>query len=243
MAFAWAGGGNKPGEDRPSGIGFDDAPRDRYDSLDPGGCATRSPPRTALHVATQLDAGAPRPPVPKRLTGPFLRPFWKRHGFSLSADPWKGLPMRPPDFLQAGPLHAGVQRHGGRAAAATAVGRVGSVLRTWPHVTIAAMAARMIGRPVRVELTRRQFFTFSGARPKTEQRVRIGTDHVGKLTALIQEACGGQTSTDEEYAEVTCDLFLSELALPTTHQIQASGKTNGRRYFTDFRSCRQPRLH
>src|SRR5207237_41910 len=35
-------------------------------------------------------------------------------------------------------------------------GAFGSGLRTWPHVTIAALAARLVGRPVRVELTRRE---------------------------------------------------------------------------------------
>ena len=83
-------------------------------------------------------------------------------------------------------------------------GAFGSALRTWPHVTIAAIAAKMVGRPVRVELTRRQCFTLIGARPKTEQRVRIGAKRDGKLTAVIQEAWG-QTSTYEEYAEVTLD--------------------------------------
>jgi xanthine dehydrogenase YagR molybdenum-binding subunit len=83
-------------------------------------------------------------------------------------------------------------------------GAFGSALRTWPHVTIAAMAARVVGRPVRVELTRRECFTSIGARPRTEQRMRIGVDQDGKLLAIIQEAWG-QTSTYEEYAEVTLD--------------------------------------
>ena len=43
-------------------------------------------------------------------------------------------------------------------------GAFGSVLRTWPHVTLAAMAARRFGRPVRLELTRRQMATYVGAR-------------------------------------------------------------------------------
>ncbi len=83
-------------------------------------------------------------------------------------------------------------------------GAFGSALRTWPHVTIAALAARVVGRAVRVELTRRQCFTSIGARPKTEQRVQMGAERDGKLVALIHEAWG-QTSTYEEYAEVTLD--------------------------------------
>ena len=98
----------------------------------------------------------------------------------------------------------GIPEHTIRVISPFVGGAFGSALRTWPHVTIAALAARVAGRPVRLELTRRQCFTLVGARPKTEQRVRIGAERDGKLTALIQEAWG-QTSTYEEYAEVTLD--------------------------------------
>lgn len=37
-------------------------------------------------------------------------------------------------------------------------GAFGSALRTWPHVTIAALAARQAGRAVRIELTRRELY-------------------------------------------------------------------------------------
>jgi xanthine dehydrogenase YagR molybdenum-binding subunit len=83
-------------------------------------------------------------------------------------------------------------------------GAFGSALRTWPHVTVAALAARAVRRPVRVELTRRQCYTSIGFRPHTEQRVALGADHDGTLTAIIHEAIG-QTATYEEYAETTLD--------------------------------------
>lgn len=83
-------------------------------------------------------------------------------------------------------------------------GAFGSALRTWPHVTVAALAARMCGRPVRLELTRREQFTGTGFRPRTEQQVELGALEDGSLTALIQEAWA-QTSTYEEYAETTLD--------------------------------------
>jgi xanthine dehydrogenase YagR molybdenum-binding subunit len=81
-------------------------------------------------------------------------------------------------------------------------GAFGSSLRTWPHVTMAALAARLAGRPVRVELSRRDLYTSIGFRPHTEQRVALGAERDGQLTAIIQEAWG-QTSTYEEYAETT----------------------------------------
>ena len=73
-------------------------------------------------------------------------------------------------------------------------GAFGSALRTWPHVTLAALAAKHVGRPVRLELTRRQLYFSVGFRPYTEQRVRLGATDDGRLTAIIQEAVG-QTST------------------------------------------------
>ena len=79
-------------------------------------------------------------------------------------------------------------------------GAFGSALRTWPHVTLAAMAARRAGRPVRFELTRRQLYTAIGYRPESRQRVALGAGCDGQLTAMIHEVTG-QTSTYEEFAE------------------------------------------
>ncbi len=55
---------------------------------------------------------------------------------------------------------------------------------TWPPVSLAAMAARRVGRPVKLELTREQMFTSNGYRPRTIQRVRLGADRDGKLVAV-----------------------------------------------------------
>ncbi len=92
-------------------------------------------------------------------------------------------------------------------------GAFGSALRTWPHVTLAALAARQTGRPVRLELTRRQLYQSTGFRPHTEQHVRLGSSTSGQLDALIQEAVG-QTSTYEEFAEATLDVAATTYACP-----------------------------
>ncbi|MDQ4100096.1 MAG: xanthine dehydrogenase family protein molybdopterin-binding subunit, partial [Chloroflexota bacterium] len=92
-------------------------------------------------------------------------------------------------------------------------GAFGSALRTWPHVTVAAVAAKAVQRPVRVELTRRQCYTSIGFRPHTEQRVALGAESDGTLTAIIQEAVG-QTGVYEEYAEVTLDPARNTYACP-----------------------------
>jgi xanthine dehydrogenase YagR molybdenum-binding subunit len=83
-------------------------------------------------------------------------------------------------------------------------GGFGSALRVWPHVIVAALAAREVGRPVRLELSRRELYTMVGFRPHTEQRVALGARRDGTLTAIVHEAAG-QTSAYEQYAESTLD--------------------------------------
>ena len=57
----------------------------------------------------------------------------------------------------------------------------------WPHTALAAMAARALRRPVKLTLERPQMFGSTGYRPITEQRVALGADASGKLTATIHE--------------------------------------------------------
>jgi xanthine dehydrogenase YagR molybdenum-binding subunit len=79
-------------------------------------------------------------------------------------------------------------------------GAFGSTLRAWPHVTLAAMAARHVGRPVKLVLTRRQMFGSTGYRPHTVQRVSLGAERDGTLTAIRHEGIA-ETSTYEQYTE------------------------------------------
>lgn len=78
-------------------------------------------------------------------------------------------------------------------------GAFGSGLRPQYQLFLAVMAARELGRPVRVALTRQQMFTF-GHRPETLQRVALGARADGTLEALAHEATAA-TSRSEEYVE------------------------------------------
>jgi len=75
-------------------------------------------------------------------------------------------------------------------------GGFGSKGNAWPPLSLAAMAARMLGRPVKLELTRQQMFTSNGYRPRTIQTVKLGADRDGKLVALRHDGFS-QTSTAE----------------------------------------------
>jgi xanthine dehydrogenase YagR molybdenum-binding subunit len=57
----------------------------------------------------------------------------------------------------------------------------------WPHSVCAAIAARHVGRPVRVALTRQQMFTSVGHRGATRQKMTLGADASGKLLAIEHE--------------------------------------------------------
>jgi xanthine dehydrogenase YagR molybdenum-binding subunit len=83
-------------------------------------------------------------------------------------------------------------------------GAFGSGLRTWPHVTLAALGARITGRPVKVMLSRREMYYGVGYRPHTVQRVAVGASGDGRLTAIMHDAYQ-ETSTYEEYSEALLD--------------------------------------
>ena len=60
----------------------------------------------------------------------------------------------------------------------------GGKLFPWPHSMLAAMAARRVQRPVKVQVPRDLMFTTVGHRPLTHQHVRIGATQDGKLLSI-----------------------------------------------------------
>ena len=69
-----------------------------------------------------------------------------------------------------------------------------------PQVVLAVMAARHTGRPVELSLPRQQLAALVGHRAPTVQRVRLGTDDDGVITALAHEIIT-HTSTVKEFVE------------------------------------------
>ena len=55
----------------------------------------------------------------------------------------------------------------------------------WDHQIVAIAAARLVGRPLRLMLSREGVYRIVGGRSPTEQRVAIGADAAGKFTALL----------------------------------------------------------
>ena len=65
---------------------------------------------------------------------------------------------------------------------------------------LAALAARRIGRPVKVTLARHMMFNNTSHRPATIQRIRIGADRSGRITAIGHESWSGNITTKPETA-------------------------------------------
>ncbi|MBC7636009.1 MAG: xanthine dehydrogenase family protein molybdopterin-binding subunit [Acetobacteraceae bacterium] len=74
--------------------------------------------------------------------------------------------------------------------------------QTWPPTALAAMAARSVNRPVKLEVTRQQMFTSNGYRPRTVQSLKLAANQDGKLLAVQHDSLT-QTSRPEvgEFAE------------------------------------------
>ena len=92
-----------------------------------------------------------------------------------------------------------------------------------PHVVLAAMCAQHVQRPVKLALTRQQMFTLTGYRTPTIQRLRLGADRDGRLTAIAHDVVE-QTSTVQEFAEQTAVPTRMMYASPnrrTTHRLVA----------------------
>src|SRR5947207_844048 len=78
-------------------------------------------------------------------------------------------------------------------------GAFGSALRAWPHVTLAALGARVAKRPVKLMLSRREMYYAVGYRPHTVQRVALGASRDGRLAAIVHDAFQ-ETSTYVVYS-------------------------------------------
>ena len=85
---------------------------------------------------------------------------------------------------------------------------------------LGVMAARMVGKPVKLVLRREQMFGPVGHRAPTRQTLRIGTDKDGKLTALDHRT-KTTSSTFDDFFEPASDAshtLYASTAIATSHE-------------------------
>ncbi|HZL24950.1 MAG TPA: xanthine dehydrogenase family protein molybdopterin-binding subunit [Acidobacteriaceae bacterium] len=79
-------------------------------------------------------------------------------------------------------------------------GGFGSKGSLWSHATLAAMAAKLVGKPVKVVLGREQMFGPVGARPSTVNHIKLGATADGKLVGIEQDVVVS-SSVMEDFVE------------------------------------------
>jgi len=100
-------------------------------------------------------------------------------------------------------------------------GGFGSKAMVWPHVTLTAMAARHVGRPVKLMLTRPQMFTATGHREEQEHQLSLAATRDGQLTA-IRHSKLSITSCFDDWAEPATGASSQLYACPNflgTHRL------------------------
>lgn len=92
---------------------------------------------------------------------------------------------------------------------------------TWSHVVLAAMAAKVAQRPVKLVLERPQMFGPVGARPRTHQRIVLAAKRNGTLTA-IEHHVHTHTSVFEDFTEpssVQTRMLYASTAISTSQRL------------------------
>ena len=78
----------------------------------------------------------------------------------------------------------------------------------WFNTAMCAIAAKVVGRPVKLALSREGVFRIVGGRTTSEQRVALGTDASGRLQSLIHSGTTATTSYNN---------FAEQFTFPARH--------------------------
>ncbi|MBS1815684.1 MAG: xanthine dehydrogenase family protein molybdopterin-binding subunit [Acidobacteria bacterium] len=92
---------------------------------------------------------------------------------------------------------------------------------SWSHVPLAAMAAKVVGKPVKLVLDRQQMFGPVGYRPRTVQKIKLGVDGDGKFVAIKHDVIMS-TARVEDFVEPSAkqtDMLYACKNISTSHKM------------------------
>ena len=101
-------------------------------------------------------------------------------------------------------------------------GGFGGKAWSWPHTLLAALAAKVVNRPVHLQLTRAQMYAMVGHQAATVQVITLGTDREGKLTGIRHDSVNPTSLFDDyvEYAAMASrHLWRASGGISTTHRV------------------------
>ena len=119
-------------------------------------------------------------------------------------------------------------------------GGFGAKLTPHPDAILAALAAKVVDRPVKLALTRQQVFHSTFHRSDTVQRIRLGATRDGRLVSVAHRSWSGNQVGEQNFeaaAEVTRSLYatpniltehrLAALDIPSASAMRAPGEAVG----------------
>lgn len=110
----------------------------------------------------------------------------------------------------------------------------------WPHTLLAPMAAKIMDRPVKLMLSRKDMYTSVGYRPEVIQRISLAADKSGKITAgqhatfsyssqigAHYEPCGVTSAKLYNIPNFSMIHRYATLNYPTPTPMRGPGESNG----------------
>lgn len=104
--------------------------------------------------------------------------------------------LNPPQVIAAA---FGIPKENVRMISPHTGGGFGCKGHVWPHVVLAAAAAKVAGRPVRLQLTRSQQYSMVGHQAECRQSITLAAKADGRLTAIRHEAVNTTSINDTQF--------------------------------------------
>jgi xanthine dehydrogenase YagR molybdenum-binding subunit len=93
---------------------------------------------------------------------------------------------------------------------------------SWPHTLLAALAAKVVNRPVRLQLSRAQMYSMVGHQAGTVQTIALGADSDGNLSGIRHDSINPTSVFDDyvEYAAIASrHLWRASGGIATSHRV------------------------
>lgn len=101
-------------------------------------------------------------------------------------------------------------------------GGFGTKAFIWPHEILAAQAAKAVGQPVKLVLTRQDMYSIVGYQPLMEHRVLLGANASGELQAVVHEVDNVTAITDDyvEFGSVPAKALYASPNISTSQRVR-----------------------
>ena len=101
-------------------------------------------------------------------------------------------------------------------------GGFGAKAYVWPHEILAAMAARILEKPIKLVLTRAQMYSIVGYQPWMTQEVTLAAEANGTLTGIRHDVTNITAKTDDyiEFGSATSSALYRSPAISTSQRVR-----------------------